>query len=494
MPELFSLKINHGGKWSENAYTRGFEAWFDYVDKDFMSFFDIDEMVKELGYDGFILYHYRIPYVPRTREIELYLEHLSPKQAALKHKLLMNLYESGTFKKGGNGSKLNKGKAKGATEGGQGSGDKVEDGLLNADNEGDENEEGHEAEEVNEGAELEANEEDDIIDSEFVDSDYSLEDDDRRAIDDTVVESVIRDAERGEGVENQHLEEVIDARDVEDVPLDDERQDLDDLHSVDNLGLECDKKVIYHEFNEDDPKIYNEDLMQVKTHVGKHERLRIWRENPNCKVAWLVKRYVDKFRLNPNMPITTFMKTVKVEIMTEIHLKTAYKVRAQCLEILDGSNVDQYTKLWEYCDELRRTNSGTTIQMKVIYICLGACKNGFKNGCRQLVGWMVWEWMQITKLGLLHMLKNKDSCVWFLELLVADLGIVNQRGWTFIPDKQKGLILAFEKASTSKASQPSKSSQSCTREAPQPSSQPTQASQTTSKSTARGQKRRRNVP
>ena len=61
MPELFSLKINHGGKWSESAYTGGFEAWFDYVDKDFMSFFEIDEMVKELGYDGFMLYHYRIP-------------------------------------------------------------------------------------------------------------------------------------------------------------------------------------------------------------------------------------------------------------------------------------------------------------------------------------------------------------------------------------------------------------------------------------------------
>ncbi|KAM2786912.1 hypothetical protein PS2_007746 [Malus domestica] len=61
MPELFSLKINHGGKWFENTCMRGFEAWCDYVNKDFMSFLEIDEMVKELGYDGFMLYHYRIP-------------------------------------------------------------------------------------------------------------------------------------------------------------------------------------------------------------------------------------------------------------------------------------------------------------------------------------------------------------------------------------------------------------------------------------------------
>ena len=39
MPELFSLKINHDGKWSESAYTRGFEAWFDYVDKTSCLFF-----------------------------------------------------------------------------------------------------------------------------------------------------------------------------------------------------------------------------------------------------------------------------------------------------------------------------------------------------------------------------------------------------------------------------------------------------------------------
>ncbi|RXI03136.1 hypothetical protein DVH24_003788 [Malus domestica] len=170
-------------------------------------------------------------YVPGVREIEMYLEHLSSKEAALKHKLLMNLYESAILKKGviiedidesrvaisitkGSGSKLKKGRAKRsaddlekrlcllndiayngddeheaeATEGGQGSGDEAENGHLNIDDEGDETEEGHEAEEVNEGTEVEANEvnaEDDTTDSEFVDSDYSLEDDDRRAVDDT---------------------------------------------------------------------------------------------------------------------------------------------------------------------------------------------------------------------------------------------------------------------------------------------------------------------
>ncbi|KAI5326880.1 hypothetical protein L3X38_035954 [Prunus dulcis] len=38
----------------------------------------------------------------------------------------------------------------------------------------------------------------------------------------------------------------------------------------------------------------------------------------------------------------------------------------------------------------------------------------------------------------------KDSWVWFSELLVKDVEIVNQFGHIFISDKQKGLLPAFE--------------------------------------------------
>ncbi|XP_070668815.1 uncharacterized protein [Malus domestica] len=164
------------------------------------------------------------------------------------------------------------------------------------------------------------------------------------------------------------------------------------------------------------------------------------------------------------------------ERMVKIHLKTTYRVKAQCLKIFEGSNVDQYTKLWEYCDELRRTNPSSTFKMKVlpyddahvifqmIYICLGACKNGFKNGCRQLVGLDgchlkgVFNAQLLSAMGMdannqtwviayaIVELENKDSWVWFLELLAANLGIKNHCVWTFISDKQKGLIPAFEKA------------------------------------------------
>ncbi|KAI5322774.1 hypothetical protein L3X38_031846 [Prunus dulcis] len=40
-------------------------------------------------------------------------------------------------------------------------------------------------------------------------------------------------------------------------------------------------------------------------------------------------------------------------------------------------------------------------------------------------------------------LKNKDSWIWFLSLLIEDLSITNGLPWAFISDKQKGLIPAI---------------------------------------------------
>ncbi|XP_050141083.1 U3 small nucleolar RNA-associated protein 18-like [Malus sylvestris] len=195
-----------------------------------------------------------------------------------------------------------------ATEGGQGSGDEAENGPLNADDEGDETEEGHEAEEVNEGTVVETNKvnaEDDITDNEFVDSDYSLEDDDRRVVDDTTVESVVGDTERGERVTerdervgNQHPKDVIDARDVEDVPLDDERQDSDGLHNVDDSGSECDEKVNYPEFNEeadrDDPKFEK----GLKFRDAAHLREAVWSHSIKHDAPFIKLNRNEKWKIS----------------------------------------------------------------------------------------------------------------------------------------------------------------------------------------------------
>lgn len=112
--EFFTIRMHHGGKWFEDCYKDGYVALFDYVDKDALSLFERDGMVETLGYDGCTLYYYKEldkdyfnglqllqtdeevvqmgKYVLGTREIDMYLEHISPKDSAQKMKMLYRLY------------------------------------------------------------------------------------------------------------------------------------------------------------------------------------------------------------------------------------------------------------------------------------------------------------------------------------------------------------------------------------------------------------------
>ncbi|KAB2603218.1 hypothetical protein D8674_004223 [Pyrus ussuriensis x Pyrus communis] len=65
----------------------------------------------------------------------------------------------------------------------------------------------------------------------------------------------------------------------------------------------------------------------------------------------------------------------------------------RALKIIEGKHAEQYTKLWDFAEEVKKTNPRSTVKVKLdrgrfqrIYMCLGACKEGFKSGCRPLIG------------------------------------------------------------------------------------------------------------
>lgn len=89
---------------------------------------------------------------------------------------------------------------------------------------------------------------------------------------------------------------------------------------------------------------------------------------------------------------------------------------------------------------------------------------GFRVGCRPILGLdgchlkSVYGGQLLTSVGLdannstwvvayaMVEMESKDSWLWFLDLLAKDLIIKDEGdGWTFISDKQKGLIPACAK-------------------------------------------------
>ena len=151
-----------------------------------------------------------------------------------------------------------------------------------------------------------------------------------------------------------------------------------------------------------------------------------------------------------------------------------YHVRTRAKELIQGSIKDQYSKLWEYCAEVRRMNPGSSIILKCsseagdtnpkfmrLYICLHALKKGWKEGCRRIIGLDgcfikgYHTGKLLTAVGVdpnnqmypiayaLVESECRDSWEWFLELLGKDLEINNSYAIVWITDKQKGLIDAI---------------------------------------------------
>ncbi|KAM1048981.1 hypothetical protein ACFX2C_028131 [Malus domestica] len=214
-------------------------------------------------------------------------------------------------------------------------------------------------------------------------------------------------------------------------------------------------------------KMCNSNNMQIKKILDHHTCDRL-RKNRNMKQSWLTEQYLERIQLNPTWPVESFMDTIEAEWDHGCFKMKAYRAMSVAMKIIEGKHVDQYTRLWDFAEEIKKTNPRSTVNIKLdegrfqrFYMCLGACKEGFKHGCISLISLdgchlkSQHESKLLVAVGIdpndetwviayaVVKMENKDSWIWLLEILVEDIRIVDQHGWTFINDKQKGLIPAF---------------------------------------------------
>ncbi|XP_019194863.1 PREDICTED: uncharacterized protein LOC109188688 isoform X2 [Ipomoea nil] len=175
--------------------------------------------------------------------------------------------------------------------------------------------------------------------------------------------------------------------------------------------------------------------------------------------------------------MSEFRETVCTDEHHSLSIRQAYKALDFARRDIKGDLEDNFNKIWSYCLEIEKTNPKTTFKVEEsdlqyeggkkrflrMYMCWEACKDGFKY-CMPLIGVDGCHikdkagGMMLTPVGIdgneglfpiayaIVEGENKDSWYWFLKLLCTDLEIdnVSQRQYTFMSDKQKGLIPAFE--------------------------------------------------
>ncbi|KAL2249689.1 UNVERIFIED_CONTAM: hypothetical protein Sindi_2442600 [Sesamum indicum] len=162
-------------------------------------------------------------------------------------------------------------------------------------------------------------------------------------------------------------------------------------------------------------KVKDECTFQIRDYNPKHKCAKTFNLK-NVKSSWLCDKYLDKFKSDPKRSVKGFRVDAINEIRCHISKDQAYRAKRKALEKLEGSPEYQYTRLWDYADEIRRTNPVGVDPNNNLYPIAYAVVNT----------------------------ESRETWEWFLILLKTDLAIENQSEYVFMSDKQKGLIQAFQ--------------------------------------------------
>ncbi|KAL0300141.1 UNVERIFIED_CONTAM: hypothetical protein Scaly_3058000 [Sesamum calycinum] len=193
-------------------------------------------------------------------------------------------------------------------------------------------------------------------------------------------------------------------------------------------------------------KLGEESTFQIRQYNPEHKCARSFNvKNVNSK--WLSTKYEDAFRTDPKRNVKGFRKDIIKELRCHVSRNQAYRAKKKALEAIEGKAEDQFDSLWDYASELRNSNPGSTVMMVMTDGDDGV------DGChlKGPYGGVLLIAVSIDPNNNLYPLayavvsgETREAWQWFLELLKDDLHVVRNDVYTFISDKQKGLIPAFE--------------------------------------------------
>ncbi|KAH7867298.1 hypothetical protein Vadar_031580 [Vaccinium darrowii] len=124
-----------------------------------------------------------------------------------------------------------------------------------------------------------------------------------------------------------------------------------------------------------------EKTFQVKSIIPNHDCHRTY-NNHLVTSTYIANKYINKLRDDPYVKVDSFEKEIRRELTVDVSKWQLYRAKKKAREVIDGDMVEQYNRLVDYLETVR--------------------------------------------------------------LLMEDIGSVEQRGWSFISDRQKGLLETFK--------------------------------------------------
>nr|KAJ0185090.1 hypothetical protein LSAT_V11C900461820 [Lactuca sativa] len=190
-----------------------------------------------------------------------------------------------------------------------------------------------------------------------------------------------------------------------------------------------------------------------------------------CTSRYLENTILQKVDSDPRIPVIALQEELQMDLELSISRMKVFKSKSIAKEQLYGDYERQYNLLRDYCLELQTNNLGTMVKLEVcnepnpdrIYICLGELKLGFKSRKWELLGLDgcfskgTHHGQILTVVGFdsnkgIYPLaytvveaETTSSLTWFFEYLGGDLNLDASSNFTFVSNRQKGIIPTIAK-------------------------------------------------
>ncbi|XP_058223177.1 uncharacterized protein LOC131332884 [Rhododendron vialii] len=184
--------------------------------------------------------------------------------------------------------------------------------------------------------------------------------------------------------------------------------------------------------------MYDEKSFQIKNIWQQHTCTRIYTNN-NATASWLSNKYLAKLNDAPETKVKSMKNIVRREWLINVSEYKVYRAKRKAIEKIRGDHTEQYKRLWDYCETVK----------------------GFLAGCRPIIGLDACFLKGPFGGQLMHAVardgnnqsfplafavveaETKDAWTWFMGILEDLIGNLEEMGWCFMSDRQKGLTQTF---------------------------------------------------
>ena len=102
----------------------------------------------------------------------------------------------------------------------------------------------------------------------------------------------------------------------------------------------------------------SERSFQLKYLVDKHVCVRNFGNAAHLGPTWLAKQFVKELIRQPNLKCRDMMNIIHRKFHCKVSWDKAYRARCRALSLIEGKLSDHYAKVWDYGQELMRSNPG----------------------------------------------------------------------------------------------------------------------------------------